>query len=63
MAIEMVSKVDTFCIFVLFVVSLAAAGAMQYGAGSRRWRRTVASGLALDMLHWAMRLYPKVAPP
>ena len=26
----------------------------QYGAGSRRWRRTVASGIALDMLHWVM---------
>jgi hypothetical protein len=29
MAIKMVSKVDTFCIFVLFAVALAAAGAIQ----------------------------------
>ncbi len=33
MAIEMVSKVDIFCIFVLFAVALAAPG--QYGASSR----------------------------
>ena len=33
MAIEMVSKVDTFCIFVLFAVALAVPG--QYGASSR----------------------------
>jgi hypothetical protein len=31
MAIEMVSKVDTFCIVVLFAVALAAAGAIRSG--------------------------------
>jgi hypothetical protein len=29
MAIKLVSKVDTFCTFVLFAVALAAAGAIQ----------------------------------
>jgi hypothetical protein len=29
MAIQMVSKVDTFCIFVLFAVALAAAGTIR----------------------------------
>jgi hypothetical protein len=29
MAIKMVSKVDTFCIFILFAVTLAVAGAIR----------------------------------
>ncbi len=53
MAIVTASKVGTFCIIVVLIVALAAAGAMERVVA--RWRRLVASGEALVMLHWAMR--------
>ncbi len=42
MAIETASKLGTFCIVVLLIVALAAAGAIR------------SEDVALDKLHWAM---------
>jgi len=53
MAIKMVSKVDTFCIFVLFAVALAAAGGDTEQVVAQ-WRHLVSFMKALDLLHWAM---------
>ena len=57
MAIKTASKVGTCCIIVVMIIALAASGS---GLGDMervvaRWRRPVASGEALVMLHWAMR--------
>jgi len=45
MAIEMAIKVGTYHIIVLFAVALAVVA---------RWRHPVASGVALNVLHWVM---------
>ncbi len=49
MAIKMASKVGHLFVVVLFAVALAAAEPVV-----AQWRRPVASGVALNMPHWAM---------
>ncbi len=52
MAIETASKVGTFCIIIVMIVALVAAGAIW---SVTRWWHSVASGEKLIMLHRAMR--------
>ncbi len=52
MAIETASKVGTFCIIVVLIVAGGCRGNTEQVVA--RWRRSVASGEALVMLHWAM---------
>jgi hypothetical protein len=54
-AIKMVSEVDSFCIFFLFAVALAASGGDTEQVVAQWWH-LVSFMKALDLLHWVMNV-------